>query len=341
MPTSFEIRGAVKVRALMDLYLPRAIESRLGFKLFPLVETNEHALVLERNGIRRGLQHARGEDGPTGPARPPGFESFRVDPGFYGDHYTLREGDMVRTRALGDWQNFEEEPELTMKAQEFLAERFRDRAEKNIWDLCQTGKFEASNVQGVVIHRDMYSIDTANTPGTLFSTLTTSTPLKYLRELIPGKERGKSVRFSKGRMVMNRTTFNTIFANTNAADLGGRLVENGGTVNKKESVDEILIGQGLPPVEIYDEGYYPDGSGSFTTFLTDGKIVLFGVREDNEPVGEYRLTRAAQNEKSKPGMWVQVKDRRDEDPPNVIVRAGHNGGPVAEYPEGIVVVNAF
>lgn len=342
MPSSFEIRGAIAVRKLMDLYLPRSLESRLGFDLFPLTERNEQDLILERNGVRRGLQWARGEDGPTGPARLPGLDTFRVSPGYYGDHHTIREGDLLRLRPLGEWTNFQEEPETVNKATEYLVERFRDRAEKNIWDLLLTGKFEATNIGGVVLHRDMYLIDNANTPSVLFNVPATAFPIRYLRELIPAKQLGKSIRFSKGRIIMNANTFNTIFANTNPDDLGGRRGEYGATINTAEAANEILLGQGLPKIEIYDEGYYPDPAGAaFVRFIPDGKILLVGTRTDGEPLGEYRMTRCANNPGSKPGMFVIVKDQRDLVPANVIVQCGHNGGPVAEYPEGLICINAY
>ena len=94
---------------------------------------------------------------------------------------------------------------------------------------------------------------------------------------------------------------------------------------------------------MYDAGYYtdpPSGAPTFTRFITNGKMILVGVRTDGEPFGEYRLTRTAQNPEGAPGEWYSVEDLRQKEPFSVILRQGHNGGPVPYYPEALAVINA-
>jgi hypothetical protein len=144
-------------------------------------------------------------------------------------------------------------------------------------------------------------------------------------------------------MLMSRPTVNLILKNQNANDLNGRRLTYGQTVNSVDDLNDLLLSNDLPRVKVYDAGYYADPPGSapsFSRFITNGVIVMVGVRDDGEQLGEYRLTRAAQNEGAAPGEWYAVDDRRQKDPCSVILRAGHNGGPVPYYTEGFATINA-
>jgi len=341
MPSTFENMGAIKVRQVMELKLPRLMEGRLGFELFPITQVNEDFLFYERKTLRLGLQGARGVGGPTAPIIHRGVDVFRVTPGYYGDHYTIDESDLVRLREAGDWSAFSSYASQTGEATDYLTQRYLDRAESSIWAMLQTGAFSATNKQGVVMHNDLFTI-TGYTPGILWNVPATAIPLANLRSYVEQSEKGVSAKFKSGRLVGTRGTINNILNNTNAADIGGKRVGGGNSVNAMEQVNQILLDNDLPQLEIYDEGYYPEPTGTaFSKFLTDGKLVAFGARTDGESIGEYRLTRAAQNTNSGPGEWYTVKDKRDENPPEVIISGGHNGGPVPFYPEALFVVNAY
>jgi hypothetical protein len=88
---------------------------------------------------------------------------------------------------------------------------------------------------------------------------------------------------------------------------------------------------------IYDEGYL-DEAGVFTLYIPNGKAVLIGSRRDGQPVGEYRMTRNANNPGISPGAYTKVVDDPDDVPRSVEVHDGHNGGPVLYFPSAIVVV---
>jgi hypothetical protein len=342
MPTSLELQGAVKLRKLMQVYLPRALESRELLKIFPLTKVDSTSLVYERRQMATGLQGARGIGGPTNPVRKPGMDQFRVAPGYYGDHYTITEQELVDLRDAGVWDNFESYDAQAARGAEHLTRRFLDRCENSVAQLLMTGSFTAPNAQGATLDQQIYNVPSF-TPGTLFSDLSNSQPLNYIRDLIPTLELLVSVSFQKGFMLMSRPTVNLLLKNQNAADLNGRRLNYGNTVNNVEDFNDLLVSNDLPKAKVYDEGYYSDPPGSSPTknrFLTNGKIVLVGVREDGEQIGEYRLTRAAQNERSAPGEWYQVDDRRAKDPCEVILRAGHNGGPIVFYTECTAVINA-
>lgn len=341
MPTQIEIQGAIKLRKLAQLLLPRKAEDRLLLKLFPVVAENEVDLVYERRGVYTGVQHARGKGGPTGPAAPPGVDSFRVSPGYYGDHYTIEEDQLVALREVGDWQLFQAIPDQMAKASEHLVDRYLNRLELSIGTLLTTGGFTAGNVKtGQTYHQEVYNLQQF-TPGVLFSDLANSAPLKYLRDLIPQLELARSVSFgAKGKLLMSRPTLNLILSNANSADLGGKRIANGGTLNSLDDVNEVLVANDIPPAEIYDGAYYPDGGGSPVRFIPNGKIVVCGNRTDGAPMGEYAQTRAAQNENSAPGEWYTVEDFRKTTRPRIVMGAGHNGGPRLLFPETVAVINA-
>lgn len=336
MPTTFEQSAAVTLRKVMAIKLSRPPEGRLGLKLLPIKERNESFLVYERPRVKRGVQGARGVNGPTSPARLPGFDSFRVEPGRFGDHYLITEKELEERRAVGDWNKFDDTGEQTALATDLLMQRYYDRVELNNFTMLLTGLLTVSAFGGQEVYRDAYPIQ-KYTAGTLFSDPANSTPLKFLRETLVTLETGVSVDFRGGSMIMSRNTLNLILQNTNSADLGGRRFEVGQTLNSLAELNDILLSNDLPKVELYDEGYFPEPEGTaFTKFLPIGKIVLQGKRTDGEAIGEYRQTRAAQNTNNAPGMWMAVRDERNRAPARVIIETGHNGGPVLYYPEATV-----
>lgn len=348
MPTTLELQGAVKLRKLMQLYLPRAMESRELLKLFPLVKDNATELVYERRQVETGLQSARGLDGPTGPVQKPGLDAYKVAPGYYGDHYLISEQELINLRDAGKWDDFENYDSQAARGTEHLTRRFLDRCEYSVAQMVMTGGYTATSAQGINYISQIFNIPQYS-PITPFSDINNSQPLNYFRDLIPQLELGRSVNFQKGFIMCSRPSINLILKNQNPADLNGRRLQYGQTINSADDLNEILVSNDLPTFRVYDKGYYSDPPGSpfdppafqpgaFNRFLTNGMFVLVGVREDGEQLGEYRLTRAGQNERSAPGEWYQVDDLRIKTPPQVVLRAGHNGGPVPYYIEGFATV---
>jgi hypothetical protein len=342
MPTTLELQGAIKLKKLMQLYLPRALESRELLKILPLTKDNSTTLIYERQQLNTGLQGARGLGGRSNAVRKPGMDQFKVQPGYYGDHWMITEEELVNLRDAGTWDDFASYATQAARGTQHLTQRFLDRCEYSIAQMMLTGGFTAADASGVIKHRDLFNVP-SYTPATLFSDLANSQPLNYIRDLIPVLELGKSVSFMKGFMLMSRPTANLILKNQNNADLNGRRLQYGSTVNNLDDYNDLLASNDLPKIKVYDGGYYADPPGTaptFARFITNGAIVLVGVREDGEQLGEYRMTRAAQNENSAPGEWYQVEDRRSKDPCQVILRSGHNGGPVPYYLEGFARINA-
>jgi hypothetical protein len=67
-------------------------------------------------------------------------------------------------------------------------------------------------------------------------------------------------------------------------------------------------------------------------------VVVIGNRRDGQPIGEYRMTRNANNPGAAPGPYMKIVDDPDEVPRTVAVHDGHSGGPVVYYPSAIAVM---
>jgi hypothetical protein len=350
MPTVLELQGAIKMRLLAEVLIPRALASRELLKLFPLTKVDETELIYERRQVTTGLQSARGLGGPTGSVLKPGVDQWKVSPGYYGDHYDINENELINLREAGAWNEFENYKGQAARGAQHLTTRFLDRAEYSIGQLITTGGYTATAVNGVNYVQQIFDIP-SYTPNILFNDLANSQPLNYFRDLIPYLELARSVSFKKGMILCSRPSANLLLKNQNPADLNGKRLEYGATINNIEDYNEFLISNDLPKIKAYDGAYYADPPGGVfnppgytpgtrTRFIPNGAYILIGVRDDGAQIGEYRLTRAAQNgESSAPGEWYQVEDRRDKDPCQVILRGGHNGGPVPQLLECFAIVN--
>lgn len=343
MPSTFELQGAINVRKVSQRKLLRLMENRLGLELFPIVKVSANVITYEQMGVYRGLMAARHQSGPAGRARLPGGNAWSAPPGYYATTVVIDEPDLINRRDFGAWDQFDTDAKATGRASDLITQQMLDRMEKNAFDLLFTGSYVVVDQAGTETMRDVYDVRQF-TPGTPFNTLATSTPLDYIRTTVDTLEQtGVSVDFRGGTLLMNRTTANVIVGNQNAADIGGKRLANGATANALEDVNNLLLANDLPTIQIYSEGFYaePEGSGAFTRFCPNGKIALVGKRTDGEPIGESNVTRAAQNDDQAPDWFLFVRDFRKEVPARIEVTGGFNGGPKVYHPEALAIINAF
>jgi hypothetical protein len=197
------------------------------------------------------------------------------------------------------------------------------------------GTFTATGHEGQVLHTDTYTLQSF-TANVKWSTAATSTPLTDLRQ-VQIKARGSSVNFGRqAKIYMNQVTFNYMVANTNTADLYGRRVTGLATINSQNQMNELLTMDNLPQIVIYEEGYYND-SGVFTLYIADGEAVVVGVRQTGVPIGNYQMTRNANNPDMAPGPYMRVIDNLERTIPRQIqVHDGHSGGPTLYFPKAVV-----
>ena len=340
---SFEMRAAIKIKKLFAVKTLRAESARLGLKMFPTEKVDAELVLYERERVIRGIQAARGIGGPTSSVSLPPMDQFSVSPGYYGEHMRWGEEELLKRRVIGDWFESEGGKEFQAAGSSYLNERYLNRREKNNFDLLLTGGFQAMDKFGNIKYQAMYEIQqlSLTVPVTTYAT---AAPLAELRALVVQAQFGRSVDFRNGELWMNANTLNEILKNQNPNDLKGVRLNNGDTINswkdKESGLQRILLANDLPPIMVYDENYYPDGTGSAIRFIADGRAILLGKRTDGQALGKYMLTRAVQNNE-KPGEWFVVEDNRAMTRPYLQIAGGHNGCPVLEYPEAVAAITLY
>lgn len=331
----------LKLRQIGQLLGPDLARNRLPFAddLFPITNVDEDSLAWEQLDDVIGLQQGRGLNGQPAKIQRLGGKRYIVAPGVYGEFATIDERELTVRRA---WGATDDSPvdisTLVLECQNQLIQRRLDRQEWIVWTLLLTGAFTVPAPNGAVIHTDTYTTQTF-TSGVGWGTPATSTPLADFRA-VKLKGRGYGVSFGAGaRAIMNQVTLNKMLANTNQADIGGRRTNGLATINSTSEMQQLLTGDGLPDIVVYEEGYLNEPSGTWTPYIPDNKVVVIGKRRNGESIGQYRMTRNANNPGSGPGPYMKVVDNPDNVPRTVVVHDGHNGGPVMFYPSAVVVMD--
>ena len=129
---------------------------------------------------------------------------------------------------------------------------------------------------------------------------------------------------------------NYLLANTNSADLFAKRIENGATVNSKSDLDQILLANDLPTIVVYDDGYLDD-TGTFQTFIPDGKVVIVGTRLNQAQLGIFAQTFNSNNPDMRPGPFTSIWDSGASPDGSTARRVrladGVNGGPAVWFRE--------
>jgi hypothetical protein len=331
--------NSAELDLIEQVYLPRLEENRPVFTFFPKRSVDFHILKWEQRDNYLGLAQIRGLNGEPPKVKRIGHKQYQMAPGVYGEHISIDELEMTSRRAIGTFGDVVSLDDLVTEAQEQLLQRELDRIESIIWTLLATGTFSVSGPTGAPVQTDTYSIQTL-TAGVTWATVATATPIANFRaaQLL---SRGYGVNFGAGSTAwMNRATANSLFGNTNAADLGGKKSQYGGSITGPDDINRILMAEDLPSVAVYDEGYLDD-SGTFQLFVPNNRVVLIGKRPNQQNVGEYLFTRNANNEGFAPGPYTVVQDTLadvGDIPRKLVVHRGHNGGPVIYFPSAVVAM---
>jgi hypothetical protein len=312
---------------------------RMIFTILPIDTLDNHTLEWEQEDDYTGLQQVRGLNGRPPRVQHVGAKRYVAEPGVYGEHMVIDEQEITKRRNYGQLTNAAiDVNDLVAKRQDRLLARRYDRIEQLGWLLLTTGTFSVSAANGAILHTDTYVLNTY-TAGVTWATSATAVPLKNFRD-IQLLSRGKGVSFgANARAIMNRVTFNRLVSNTNVNDMAGRRTSGLLTVLNLTEINGVLLGEGLPQIEIYDEGY-KDDAGTFVPYIGDGKVLVVGVRTDGGQIGNYLMTRNANNPNSAPGAYQKIIDKGEEQVPREIeIHDGHNGGAVLYYPSAMVVMN--
>jgi len=333
MSQDFIYPTASELRRIEQDKLPRLTQDRPIFKHFPIVPVNNHLLQWEQKDNYTGLQQLRGLGGAPQRVNRVGAKRYMAEPGVYGEFVPLDELELTRRRELGTWGQPVDLTDLVTEQQDMLLGRRVDRIELIAWN-CARGTFSVSGPNGIV-HTDSYTIQTYSA-GVAWATVATAAPIKDFRA-VKLLARGHSVSFGRqATAYMNQTTFNYAMNNTNANDIGGKRVAPSVNILELDQINKVLFDNDLPQIEIYDDTYLDD-AGTPQLYIPNSKVVVFGARPGGQPLGEYRMTRNANNPNMGPGAYTKVIDTMDREVPRrVEVHDGHNGGPVIFFGSGVV-----
>lgn len=321
--------------------LPNLMAQRPIFSLLPIESADSHLLMWEQEDNYVGLQQIRGLNGQPARVKKTGAKRYMMQPGVYGEYSTIDELELTERRQYGSFGSPVSIDDLVMREQDRLLGRRLDRIEYIGWTLLVTGTFSVAGPDGQVLQTDTYSLQTHS--GSDWSTPGTATPLADFRA-VQLLSRGHSVNFGPAaRAIMNRVTWNRLITNTNASDLGGKKGSIGQNIQSIGDINRVLGDEGLPTLEIFDGGYLND-AGTFVPFVADDKVVVVGQRTDGGRIGEYRMTRNANNPNLAPGAYMEVIDRGapgpgQQVPRTIEVHDGHNGGPVIYFPSAVVIMS--
>lgn len=342
-PTSSELTTIAQDK------MPRLTADRPIFDIFPIRTVDSHLLRWEQKDNYVGLQQIRGLNGDPARVKRIGGKVYQMEPGVYGEFIRIDEQELTTRRQWGSYNQPISIDDLVMEAQDQLLGRQIDRIEQVLWALITpsvstggggstvTGTFSVLGPDGSILQADAYTLQSYGA-AVAWATVATATPIADFRG-IKLLSRGKSVSFGAGCIAYaNQVTVNNLLSNTNTNDLGGRRLSGLAPVNNLADVNRILLGEDLPAVQVYDDGYLDD-NGSFQLFIPNSRVVVVGKRPAGQTVGEYRMTRNVNNPGMAPGMYMKVIDRgEDEVPRSIEVHQGHNGGPVLYFPSAIVVL---
>lgn len=312
------------------------------FRIFPIRARNASRLRWTVKDNYKGLMKLRGLGGEPTPIQRVGTNIYEDIPGVYGEFATVDEIEMTN-RAQGAPANVGipvAVNDLVAESQEQLTLRQTQRMKQICWALAITGTFSVALPTGGIGHTGTYTPQTV-TVSPLWSTTATAAPLKNLRDLQPTFGFGSSTMFNgMAEAWMNSATLNYALSNTNASDFGGKKTAGGGTFNGLSGLNQVLLDQGTPRINIWDDGYIDD-AGVFQLYIPTGKVMVVGKRPSGETPGEFQMTRNAVSQA--PAPYSHIDDRanpgpRQDVPPRIDVHQGFNGGPVIERPTQIIIM---
>lgn len=343
----FSYPSAAELRLVTQELLPKLTITDPIFRHFPITEEDTDILMWEQELFYTGLQGVRGLNGEPGRVKQVGLNRFIAEPGVYGEWLPINERDLTRRRMYGTFGSSIDITDLVLRRQRQLLTRRINRIEQIMWSLAATGTYSVAQTVGgtsYVMATDTYAFQTFSA-GVSWGTPATATPLADFRA-VQLLSRGYSVSFARDAVAyMNQGTWNKYIANLNAADIYGRRTGGLGTYENVQQVNQLLQGDNLPQIEVYDGNYRADPAnaadpGAVQLLVPDNKVVVIGNRTGGEAIGEYRMTRNASNPNLAPGPYMAVVEVNPGKPPRKIeVHDGHNGGPVVFHNKAIVIMS--
>lgn len=312
------------------------------FGYFPMTTKDVVQVIWEQEDNYFGLQQIRGMDGEEPKVQPVGLKQYQSTPGVYGEQQMIKERELLERRSYGSFATPASLDDIVASRVRQMTVRQMARIRQILWTLAATGTFSVSTANGAVAQTDTFSLQTF-TAAVSWATLATATPLADFSSAAL-QAAGYSVSFdASATAFMNHITWNNLRQNANSTDLYGRRTGGFGTYNTQQEINALFTGDNLPTVVVYDKGYYNDAN-SFTRFVPNNKVVIFGRRDDGAPLGNYIMTRNASNADMAPGEHLFIRDNANGNDPDpvprkITIHTGHNGLPVIYFPSGVLIMS--
>lgn len=321
--------------------LPRMQANSPAFRHFPDEDRVGWYLEWTQADNLSGKQQWRGLNGEPPRVKLKGLNRYHAEPGVWGEYIPIDEKSLTtRTDVMvGPGGRLMPTRDMIAECQAELLQRRATLKEWLIWEMMVNGYLKVKAADGAEVYTDAYNqqIQTAVVSWGTFATA------KILVDFRAAQLRGRgtSANFGPGsNAYMNRVTANKMLSNTNQDDLAGKRMGNLATPLNLNDMNTILSGEGLPRVQVYDEGWIPDG-GVWTPWIPDDVVIIVGTRPNGVQPGGYMHTSNANNPNPAPGPYTIVDDNgeRGAVPREIKVHDGHNGGVVLRYPGMLVRLN--
>lgn len=339
-PTSIEL-NAVDQNLLPVLMMNDPI-----FQLFPPVEHDAARVTWEQEDNYLGLMQMRGYEGEFPSVPGTGIKRYSMEPGVYGEYDVITELEITERRGFGQLGTPIDISDLILMRHKKLMTRHYNRMSWVLWTLLGTGVYTVPGPTGAILKTDTY-IPQTYTAGIPWATTATATPLADLRA-VTLLHRGYSANFGTDSTVfVNLKTFNNMIANSNQNDLGGRRAMGFASIEGMEAFNKLATQDNLPTLQVWDKGYISDGydgrtNGQWYPFIADNTAIVVGRRDNGANLGEFVLTRNANNPDLGSTPFVKVVDSAEAGgtPPRTIkIYRSFNGGPCVYYPGSVVVMS--
>lgn len=345
----FQYLNSVRYIQVEPEFMREEMAGRVGFEIAPIRDITASRVRWRVEDNFRGMQNMRGMNGEPISIKLPGSNLYEYEPGVYGEFTKVDEKELTERSANLDIQTDNiDVADLVSQHDRVLIGRELDRQEWAIWQMLGTGTITVymPGEEGIIKGwTATFTIQTA-TATIPWATVATAVPTQNFQAIqLTGNYAGRSVNFGAAATAyMNSYTANLLLNNTNTSDLYGKRGANGSTLNTIENVRQFLIGQNLPRIQVYDNGWIDDYN-HYQKFIPDNRVIVVGARPNNVKVANYFRTRNVHNNNRSANSYRFVKNSFDginapkQVPGDLQVHRGHNGGPGIMYPSAVYVLS--
>lgn len=327
-------------------------EGMLGLKLMPDENSDHDEYILLQKRPFAGRVQWRGLNQDARPTRTPmAYENraciYRA--GYWAEYQEIDE-EMLRTRAKPGTFNarfdlIDFERELMMD----MSMKIHQLKESQIWQVLVNGYLEERNDEGITVWSQRYKIIRARFAISACNR-EESTPLADLACIARSVVGASGAMFdTRARMYANSRTWECLLRNTNPLDIGRMSLSACCDAVGMQRLAQFFSARNLPQPVVYD-GIWRDDNNRINYYIPTGKIVMIGVRPDNQTFGHYfqapTLLQCGNDTTQGHGAFVIRQDNACEKAlfswgGRRIIRwtYGLYGIPIIKHPTSIIVVD--